>query len=648
MIRKSNNSKPSTAMGGISLARVQELVNAVKEADLIAYDNSVSGLSAIDVQDAIDELAASPGGTTLHAELTDTATDGHPANIISYSNAQYPIKNATNVQDAIDDFIDYLSWITYIRNRIEQVHITTYDVALTTTGATDLQTAINNLTEGQVLEIQADATYDPISLPTDKGFVIRVKEGYGVKMTGQNCINIQDGCRNIFIQGILFEGCSTSDANARGSAIYLDHEAVATDITFYDCTFSLCTGSAVMLSYHQTLDGDNYATANSYPDEFSTKIAFVRNHFYKSCNNGIEGANLSVRGIQYFYAKNNVIDVADTGGRGIQCQNCIDILVEDNKIQNATAGNGEGIKVDRIGSPSYYNSGHIIRNTVYNAIEGIDIDDYVYGSVNDNICYGNSTEGISVDSDSNAIIIGNITFQNTDGIRLEATATANLKCNVSFQNTSNDYRMDGGQTYDASNTTEPNNAFIIPSNIYFNQTTWDDIRIIPGAFDYAGVADPTLVNYQPGGTGRSYKLYEFANSDIAYATVQIPHSYKEGTDLDCHIHWTPGSNGTTESGNTVAWKVDVSWVNVDGTFPATTTLDCTDTCDGTNDKSQRAVASALLSGTGKKISSQLLIAIYRDTGDTWTGNTTGNLPLLIELDFHFQISTIGSRQETIK
>jgi hypothetical protein len=39
-----------------------------------------------------------------------------------------------------------------------------------------------------------------------------------------------------------------------------------------------------------------------------------------------------------------------------------------------------------------------------------------------------------------------------------------------------------------------------------------------------------------------------------------------------------------------------------------------------------------------------------DTGadDTWAGVGAGNLPLLLEIDFHFPIDTMGSRQVGVK
>ena len=179
-----------------------------------------------------------------------------------------------------------------------------------------------------------------------------------------------------------------------------------------------------------------------------------------------------------------------------------------------------------------------------------------------------------------------------------------------------------------------------------NATVWDDLRVTPGAFDRPGVSDPALVSYTPTGAGTATYLYEFAKNDIANFTVQLPHKYKHGTDISVHVHWTPGPNGAGESGNYVGWKVDYSWANIDGNFVAMATADLSDVCDGTNDKHQMTPAASI-TGTGKTISSMLVCNIKRtDTGadDTWAGAGTGNLPLLLEIDFHFEIDTVGSRQ----
>jgi len=175
---------------------------------------------------------------------------------------------------------------------------------------------------------------------------------------------------------------------------------------------------------------------------------------------------------------------------------------------------------------------------------------------------------------------------------------------------------------------------------------WDDIRIVPGSFDRPGVTDPSYANYAPGGSGVEFPVLTFAKNQYATAAVQIPHSYKEGTDLYCHIHWTPRDRGAAENANTVGWKVDYSAASIGGTFPTAQQLDLSDACSGVDHKHE-ITEDVAISGAGLTLSSMVLLKISRvDTGtdDTWNGSNAAQLPAFLELDLHFQIDAPGSRQ----
>lgn len=180
-------------------------------------------------------------------------------------------------------------------------------------------------------------------------------------------------------------------------------------------------------------------------------------------------------------------------------------------------------------------------------------------------------------------------------------------------------------------------------------TVWDDLRITPGAFDYAGTGDPDLIDYQPGGSGATFKVYSFQSGDQAFFTVQLPHGYEPGSDIYVHVHWTPGSRGNEENGKTVAWKVDYSWADINDNFPASAVIDLTDTCDGTDHKHQMT-PDILLTGVAadKTISSMLICRIFRDAGDTWAGTIAAQSPILLEVDFHVPLNTVGSTTHTSK
>jgi hypothetical protein len=181
----------------------------------------------------------------------------------------------------------------------------------------------------------------------------------------------------------------------------------------------------------------------------------------------------------------------------------------------------------------------------------------------------------------------------------------------------------------------------------FFKTTWTDLRIVPGVFDFSRPTAPQLATWQPGGSGSTFEIYEFDTGDEAYFTIQMPHTYVQGTDLYPHVHWTPRDRGVSESGNTVNWCLDYTICNVNCTYSPSATVSFLAICDGVNDKHQ-VKGNGPISGTGLHISHILVGRIYRGSGDTWATNTPGNLPSLLEIDFHYQLDTTGSQQEFIK
>jgi len=183
--------------------------------------------------------------------------------------------------------------------------------------------------------------------------------------------------------------------------------------------------------------------------------------------------------------------------------------------------------------------------------------------------------------------------------------------------------------------------------ITYSDTVWDDLRIVPGAFTFSGSGDPVLRDWTLGGT--AFKVYKFEKDDMVFASCQMPHDYKEGTDLKPHIHWTPCDRGNEESGALVGWKVDYSIADIGEAFGNAVTLDFSDACTGT-DHLHEITDSLTITGTGFKISHILMLKIYRtDTGadDTWAGTTT-QAPALLEFDIHYEKSTAGSSTELTK
>jgi len=179
---------------------------------------------------------------------------------------------------------------------------------------------------------------------------------------------------------------------------------------------------------------------------------------------------------------------------------------------------------------------------------------------------------------------------------------------------------------------------------YWPVDQWSDVQIVPGAFVFAGASDPTLNTWQPTGAGATFRVYVFATADEVFFTFQLPKSYKEGTDLHAHVHWTPRNRGVAEDGNTVAWMLDYSISCCDEPYPASSTVDMTDTCDGVNEAHQVSPHTAI-PGMGMHVSALLIGRLYRDAGDTWVGAIAAQLPALLEIDLHVLLDTLGSLRE---
>ena len=176
------------------------------------------------------------------------------------------------------------------------------------------------------------------------------------------------------------------------------------------------------------------------------------------------------------------------------------------------------------------------------------------------------------------------------------------------------------------------------------ETVWDDLRVamtraIPGP-----ALAPTFAQFVDDGGG-STGVYAYMFPDNAerqlFFSMQMPHSYKEGTDLLAHVHWSPQTVSLLQ----VDWLLEYTIANIDGTFGNTVTIKMSDLGDGTVNKHQ-VTASVSINGAGLTVSHMLICRIYRDGGvgtDAFVGDAA-----LLEFDVHFEVNTMGSRQELVK
>lgn len=180
-----------------------------------------------------------------------------------------------------------------------------------------------------------------------------------------------------------------------------------------------------------------------------------------------------------------------------------------------------------------------------------------------------------------------------------------------------------------------------------NATVWDDLRVPANLLGRLGVStDPTWVKVTDNGAG-SVGVYALAfadgQSDEVFFAVQMPHGWKEGSNIEPHIHWYPDGNGGVDE--KVSWGLEYTWVNR-GAVIGSSTIIYANTAhidEDLVDKKHYRTNFSEISGTGKTISSMLICRLWRDgTGVGLTDDYT-NDAILLEVDFHYEMDTVGSR-----
>lgn len=175
-------------------------------------------------------------------------------------------------------------------------------------------------------------------------------------------------------------------------------------------------------------------------------------------------------------------------------------------------------------------------------------------------------------------------------------------------------------------------------------TAWDDLRVPVNATNIGAANDPNFAQVLTNGAGSQgvyTYLFDASAEEELFFSVQLPHAWKEGTDIEPHVHWFPTNTNT----GVVRWGLEYTWASVNGTFGNTTIIYVEDAADGTEYKHQLADFAAI-SASGQTLSSMLMCRIFRDAtngADTYNADCG-----LLEIDFHHRIDSLGSLSEYVK
>jgi hypothetical protein len=184
-----------------------------------------------------------------------------------------------------------------------------------------------------------------------------------------------------------------------------------------------------------------------------------------------------------------------------------------------------------------------------------------------------------------------------------------------------------------------------------NTTVWDDLRVPVTSLKTAGSKDPGFaVAFSTGGSqGVFTYFFDAATEEELYFALQIPHDYKLGTNLHPHVHWFPSSAGT----GTVSWGLEYNIANITGTFGNTSIIyGNVATPNEVNLASKRHYLTEIGELNGSDIlsvSTMLLCRLFRNaTGVGGSGDSYPQDAGLLEVDFHYERDTLGSRTEYAK
>ena len=174
---------------------------------------------------------------------------------------------------------------------------------------------------------------------------------------------------------------------------------------------------------------------------------------------------------------------------------------------------------------------------------------------------------------------------------------------------------------------------------------WDDVRVAADRAKLLGNSDPSYTKFRDNGAG-STGVYAYAFSKTTLQelmfSVQFTHAYKIGTAMEFHVHW---ATNTTKTG-TVRWGVEfIPPTDIEADFPLTQIAYADAVISENNQYKHKykdviSVDASHLQG----VSSMMLCRVYRDAPN----DNFDDVAFLLEVDFHVQLDTRGSLEETVK
>ena len=196
----------------------------------------------------------------------------------------------------------------------------------------------------------------------------------------------------------------------------------------------------------------------------------------------------------------------------------------------------------------------------------------------------------------------------------------------------------------------PSAVSVPASSVKDGDTVWDDLRVPALATRVPAVSGPDFAQFHSNATGTSTGVFAYwfdaGSEEQVYFVAQMSHAWA-GTPIKPHVHWSPAANCT----GTVSWGLEYTWVGITGTFPGTQLLYANATHrneDNLFRYTHYLTSFPDITGSSMGLSSMLVCRLFRDAAGVGLADSCPQDAGLHEIDFHFEIDTIGSDEEYTK
>jgi len=198
------------------------------------------------------------------------------------------------------------------------------------------------------------------------------------------------------------------------------------------------------------------------------------------------------------------------------------------------------------------------------------------------------------------------------------------------------YHGDGGVTnyskFEADGTLEFNGT----------ATVWNDANMGVAQLALPASGQPDEDEFvDEDGSDTGISTWAFAIGEKVSGSIEIPHDYKEGSDITFHVHWQgiAAPSGT----DYVKWQCTYTVAQGNETLDAVSTTVGETAIDTQYDF--KRTDCTVITGTNFNIGDQFLFTLERiaAAGDAYAGDA-----LVATVGFHYECDTVGSRQITIK